>query len=282
MTFLERIAGEMPVTRQTETARPITQADLAALVKAIGGQALYTVGRSLVAAYMHLMLDVDIQRHARLPEGPKILAANHPTSLDPFYILDLLPEPVSVLITAATFDVPVLGTYLRATAHVPAARGSGGATVEAVSRQIQAGRSVAIFPEGALSPLAGGFHRPHSGVARVALRTGTPVIPVGIGLQQERIRALGADIQGSKATGHFYTSGPYAMTVGQPLYFEGDVQDHERVRAVAGQIMNHIRSLAHESECRIRTAQATEADALRAPAWPASTAGAPAPARSLR
>jgi 1-acyl-sn-glycerol-3-phosphate acyltransferase len=220
------------------------------------------------------MLDVDIQWHAPLPEGPKILAANHPTTTDPLYILTLLPEPVSVLITAASFDVPGVGAYLRATGHMPAVRSSGGATVDAMVRQVEAGRSVTIFPEGTLSPLAGGFHWPHSGVARVALRTGAPVIPVGIGLQRDRIRVTEAKVDGDKATGHFYPSGPYAITVGQPLTFEGDVRDREWVRAVAGQIMNHICSLARESERRIERAQAAEAGARPAPAWPASPAGA--------
>jgi 1-acyl-sn-glycerol-3-phosphate acyltransferase len=203
-----------------------------------------------MTAYTRLMLDVDIQWHAPLPEGPKILAANHPTTTDPLYLLTLLSEPVSFLVTAASFDVPVVGAYLRVTGHVPAVRGSGGATVEAIARQVKAGRSVAIFPEGALSPLGGGFHQPHSGVARVALRTGAPVVPIGIGLERERIRVKEAEVGGDKAIGHFYLTGPYAITVGRPLTFAGDVRDRERVHAVARQIMHQIRDLARESERR--------------------------------
>jgi 1-acyl-sn-glycerol-3-phosphate acyltransferase len=229
----------------------------------------YRLGRSVVDLYARAMLKMDIQWRAPLPDGPKILAANHPTTTDPFYILTLLSEPVSVLVTAAAFDVPGFGDYLRATGHVPAVRGSGGATVEA-------GRSVAIFPEGALSPLAGGFHRPHSGVARVTLRTGAPVIPVGIGLQRERIRVTKTDVDGDTVIGHLYTSGPYAMTVGRPLTFKGDVQDREHVHAVAGHIMHHIHSLARESEGRIERAQAAEAGTLPTTAWPASPTGASA------
>jgi len=241
---------------------------------------LYQMGRSLMTAYTSLMLNVNTRWHAPLPEGPMILASNHPTTTDPLYLLPLLSQPVSFVITAASFDVPVAGAYLRAAGHVPAVRGSGGATVDAVARQVEAGRSVAVFPEGALSPLGGGFQRPHSGVARVALRTGAPVIPIGIGLQRHRIRVTEAVVDGEKATGHLYTSGPYAITVGRPLTFEGDVRDQERVRAVAGHIMHHIRDLASESESRIRPAQATEAGALPAPAWPTSPAGAAATARS--
>ena len=264
MISLRQIAGELPATNTNRKTWPIRRSNLAQTEKAFLDQALYKMGRSFLSAYMRLMLDVDIRWHAPLPEGPKILVANHPCSIDPFYIQTLLSEPVSVLITAAAFEVPVFGAYLQATGHIPAVRGSGGSTVEAVVRRVEAGRSVAIFPEGALSPLGGGFQRPHSGVARVALHTGAPVIPVGIGLQQEHLRVTKTSKDGENVIGHLYTSGPYAMTVGQPLYFEDDVLDRERVRSVAGQIMHHIRNLAYESECRISPAQGVEAATMPA------------------
>jgi 1-acyl-sn-glycerol-3-phosphate acyltransferase len=269
MIFLEQ-------TELTANAWPFKRPDglkatgLAPSANGFYEKVLYQMGRSLMTAYTSLMLSLDTRWHAPLPEGPMILAPNHPTTTDPLYLLPLLSRPVSFVITAASFDVPVVGAYLRAAGHVPAVRGSGGATVAAISRQVEAGRSVALFPEGALSPLGGGFHRPHSGVARVALRTGAPVVPIGIGLQRDRIHVTEAVVDGEKATGHLYPSGPYAITVGRPLYFAGDVRDRERVLDTAGTIMHHIRDLARESESRIRQARAAEACALPAPAWPAS------------
>jgi 1-acyl-sn-glycerol-3-phosphate acyltransferase len=254
MDFPGQIAGELPATRPTANARLNKQPNVRPSENVLYGKTLYHMGRSLMAVYMRFMLNVDIRWHAPLPEGPKILAPNHPTTTDPLYLLPLLPEPVSFVVTAASFDVPVVGAYLRAAGNVPAIRGSGGATVDTIVRQVEAGRSVAIFPEGALSPLAGGFHRPHSGVARVALRTGAPVIPVGIGLQRDRIRVTEAQVDGDKAIGHFYLGGPYAITVGRPLTFAGDVQDRERVRAAAAHIMDHIRNLARQSERRVARA----------------------------
>lgn len=264
MLSLRQITGDLPATNPKRKTWPIRRFNLAPMEKVFSEKAIYKIGRTFLSAYMRLMLDVDIRWHAPLPEGPKILAANHPCSIDPFYILTLLSEPVSVLVTAAAFEVSIFGAYLQATGHIPAVRGSEGSTVEAVVRRVEAGRSVAIFPEGALSPLGGGFQRPHSGVARVALRTRAPVIPVGIGLQREHIRVTKTSIDGENVIGHFYTSGPYAVTVGQPLTFEGDVLDHDRVRSVAGQIMHHIRNLANESECRISSAQGVEAATMPA------------------
>jgi len=274
MVWLER---NQPKINKCLLAQPnrLKVISLASSADALFEKALYETGRSLMVAYTRLMLDVDIQWRAALLEGPKILAPNHPTTTDPLYLLALLSEPASFVITAAAFDIPGVGAYLRSTGHVPAIRGSGGATVNAIANQVEAGRNVVIFPEGALSPLAGGFHRPHSGVARVALRTGAPVIPVGIGLQRDRIRVTEARVDGDTATGLFYPSGPYAMTLGRPLYFGGDARDRERTRAVAGHIMNHIRNLVHESQDRIDRSQAAETVTLPAPAWLKS------PARSL-
>ncbi len=264
MLSLRQIAGKLPVSNTKIKSWPIKRTKLKPMTYLFLETALDGMGRSFLCTSMNLILDVDIRWHAPLPEGPKILVANHPTSLDPVYIQVLLSEPVSVLITAAAFEVPVFGAYLQATGHIPAVRGSGGTTVEAVVRRVEAGRSVAIFPEGALSPLGGGFQRPHSGVARVALRTGAPVIPVGIGLQQEHIRVTKTSKDGENVIGHLYTRGPYAMTVGKPLYFEGNVLDRELVRSAARQIMHHIRNLAYESECRISPAQSVEAATLPA------------------
>ena len=84
---------------------------------------------------------------------------------------------------------------------------------------------MAIFPEGAINPLNGGFHHPHTGAARPALSTGAPVIPVGIGLQRERIRLVETEMEGKPEVTTGYLGGPYAMTVSQPLRFAGDVED---------------------------------------------------------
>ncbi len=218
---------------------------------------LYWMGRTMVDLFTRLSLDRDIAWHAPLPEGPKILAANHPTTTDPFYILTLTSEPVSVLVTGGAFDVPLFGSYLRQAGHIPVLRNSGGSTIRAATEKLRNGGSVAIFPEGSLSPIDGhiGFHPPHSGVARLALGTGAPVIPVGIGLQQEQIRFVETELDGKPESARLYPRGPYAMTVGEPLRFEGNVEDRDLVRSVSGQIMERIMVLSRESTFRIEAPQ---------------------------
>jgi 1-acyl-sn-glycerol-3-phosphate acyltransferase len=221
-------------------------------------QALYWLGRSVVALCARTMLRMDMQWRALLPSGPKILAANHPTTTDPFLILTLLPEQISVLVTGGAFEIPGFGAYLRRAGHIPVIRDSGGATVRAAQAHLEAGRTMAIFPEGALSPLAGGlgFHRPHSGVARLALATGAPVIPVGIGLDPIKIRFVDVEVGVTSEEGRFYTGGPCAITVGGPMSFKGDVEDWDYVRLVSGRIMDRIAHLSRDSAGRIKPSPA--------------------------
>ncbi len=222
--------------------------------KAASERFWYKLGRSAVSLFTRTALDMDLQWHGRLPEGPKILAANHPTTTDPFFILTLLPEQTSVLVTGGAFEVPLFGPYLRNAGHVPVLRNSGGATIRQATDLLRSGRTVAIFPEGALSPLKGGigFHRPRSGVARLALSSGAPVIPVGIGLQEDRIRTVAVEMEGGQEEGRFYTGGQYAVTVGKPMWFEGNVDNWEYVRLVSGRIMQRIERLSQQSALRIQ------------------------------
>jgi 1-acyl-sn-glycerol-3-phosphate acyltransferase len=237
---------------------------LAPWIEAASATALYWLGRAAVDFYLKTVLRQDVHWHAALPEGPKIVAANHPTTTDPFYILALIPEQVHVLVTGGAFTVPGFGAYLERTGHVPVVRNSGGATVEAARRLLEAGQTIVIFPEGALSPLEGalsplegsiGFHQAHSGVARLALSTGAPVIPVGIGLQPALIRFLEVELDGRPEMSRLYLHGRYATTVGKARYFEGNADDRAQVRAVSGQIMDIIARLSRESTARIGAAQ---------------------------
>jgi 1-acyl-sn-glycerol-3-phosphate acyltransferase len=224
---------------------------------------LSRAGQAAARLYTAAFLRADVEWQAPLPPGAKILAANHPATTDPFYLLSLTAEAVSLLITGCAFKLPLAGAVLRASGHVPARLGSGGATVEALRRRLLAGKTVGIFPEGALSPAEGGLHPAHSGVARLALGTGAPVIPVGVALDWQRVRPFVAVIEGEAEPGRLYLRGPYAMTVGKALHFEGSGDDRSQVRAAAGRIMEQIGLLADRSARRL----AARASASARPSW---------------
>ncbi len=215
---------------------------------------LYKAGRALVCLYARLMLQVDVSWHVPLPAGPKLIVANHPSTTDPFYLNLLSSQPMNLLLIDHPFLVPVFGTYLRWAGHVPVVPGQGRSAFDDAYRLLKKGRTVALFPEGDISPRGGGLHPPHTGAARLALLTGVPIVPVGIYLPLWRCRTIVSHIAGRDYVGYWYMRGTYSMTVGQALYGEGDVEDRAGVGRLSNRIMQQIHALALESEWRVKGA----------------------------
>ena len=220
---------------------------------------LYRWGVSTVELLVGLLFQMSVVRQAPMPEGPKIIAPNHPSTTDPFLILTLTSEKISILIDDRLFKVPVFGDYLKAVDHIPVVPGRGREAFDEARRRLDSGHNVAIFPEGAISPSDGGLYPPRTGAARLALLTGAPIIPIGIHLDPTRIRRINTEIDGKIAMGTWYLGGPYAMTVGEPLRVEGHVEDRQSVIEASERIMRYIAHLAQESAYRMATSQALAA-----------------------
>lgn len=218
-------------------------------------EALYRTMRAAIKVYARLKFDLDVVEHETLSKGPKILAPNHPVTNDPFLVALLAPGKPRILIHETLFKVPGFGTLLRWMRHVPVIDGHGRLAYETAKWLLATGHTVVIFPEGRVSPIEGGFYPPHTGVVRLALETGVPVVPVGIHLDRKRIRAIGTQVAGQEELGLWYFGGPYAMTVGEPFRLEGDVEDWTQVRRLSTELMARIGRLVDESTCRVeRTA----------------------------
>jgi len=218
---------------------------------------LYFFSKPVVKSYMAAMLRTNVFRHGQMPEGAKIIAANHPSTTDPFFVASLARQQVYILINNVLFQVPILGTYLHKSGHIPVIAGNGQAAMRAALELLAEGKTVVIFPEGDLSPIEGGFLPPRTGVARLALLSGAPVIPVGIHLERERLHTIRSIVKGRVEYGRWYIRGKYNMTVGQPLYFRGDPEDRPYVRAVAERVMQHITEMARQSENRMHQGPAS-------------------------
>ncbi|MCP4540582.1 MAG: 1-acyl-sn-glycerol-3-phosphate acyltransferase [Chloroflexi bacterium] len=212
---------------------------------------LFWLSRPIIFLYARVMLSMDIFWHAPLPSGPQLIVANHPSFTDPFFVALVSSQPVKILIIVSAFLVPLFGRYLRLSGHVPVDPNKGREAFEKAKQLLEEGRSVVIFPEGDASPRYGGFRKPRTGVARLALLTGAPVVPVGIHLPRERLLTIHGTVAGKRSAGYWYLRGPYNMTVGQALRFEGDVQDRACVSSVSEKIMQRIITLADESEQRM-------------------------------
>ncbi|MBX9244436.1 1-acyl-sn-glycerol-3-phosphate acyltransferase [Actinotalea ferrariae] len=117
-------------------------------------------------------------------DGGFIAAANHMTNVDPLTFAHFLYDngiAPKILAKSSLFTVPVVGGLLRASGQIPVYRNTveAGKSLAAAIDAIAAGECVAVFPEGTLTrepdlwPMAG-----KTGVARLALTTRAPVVPI--------------------------------------------------------------------------------------------------------
>ena len=114
-------------------------------------------------------------------EGPVIFAANHRSFLDPFVISAIQKRPLYFVAKRELFEKSRLQRwFLNALGAFPIDRGSGDDASMAVARKIlERGDGVMIFPEGTrVRP--GPLGHARSGVGRLALETGAPVVPVAV------------------------------------------------------------------------------------------------------
>jgi 1-acyl-sn-glycerol-3-phosphate acyltransferase len=212
----------------------------------------YKVARGMIRLYSHVMLNMDVLWHGEMPVGPKIYVANHPSATDPFVLHLLSHEPMSVMIVSTAFAFPLFGEYIRRAGQIQVSPGEGARAMEQAKEFLKAGYSVGIFPEGGFSPQTGGFRQPRSGAARLALSTGVPIIPVGIYLPRERSLRISSHLNGKPTLGYWYLHGPYGITIGKPVKLEGEPTNPEHVQSQSRTIMGWIKSLAQESEFRVR------------------------------
>ncbi len=217
----------------------------------ISQKLFYQFGRRLICTYVKFQLKMDVFWETHLPVGPKLIVANHPSTTDPFYLLTLFPDPLSILIIEHAFRAPIFGSILHHSGHIPVRAADKRAAFDAAHTCLKDGRTVAIFPEGDLSPREGGSLPAHSGAARLALMTGVPVVPVGIYFQRNRARRMVSKFGDKTETGYWYLRGPYGITIGEPMKFEGNVEDHAQVKSISQRIMDMINTLAGESQRRM-------------------------------
>ncbi len=213
---------------------------------------IYEMIIASVRVYSFLFLRMDVQWHKRPPSGPKLWIANHPSASDPFLIHTLSERHLAVLLSNNSFKFPVLGFFVRHAGQIQVVPGQGEQILERARDLLKAGCSVGVFPEGTFSPPQGGYQQPRNGAARLALSTGMPVMPVGIYLPREKLVKASSKVEGKPAIGYWYLHGPYAVTVGKPMVFEGDPQNKDHVESTTRSMMQRIRSLAQESQQRLQ------------------------------
>jgi 1-acyl-sn-glycerol-3-phosphate acyltransferase len=170
--------------------------------------------------------------------GPVILAANHQSFVDEFFVPIGARRQVFYFAKAEYFTAPglrgrAMAAFFRGMGQVPVERGdmrSAAAVIDIGVEVLAEGRALGIFPEGTRSP-DGRLYKFRTGVARLALRSGAAVVPVGL---------VGTrDVQPPNS--RRWHRKPVAVHFGPPLDFS-DLRAQERSARVLRDVTETVRA----------------------------------------
>ena len=197
-------------------------------------------------------------------EGPVILCPNHLSFMDSLFMPLLLPRRVVFLGKSDYFDKWYVSWFFRSVGVIPVRREggeAGEAALKAGVEQLQKGLAVAIYPEGTRSP-DGKLYRGKTGAARMALRAGCPIVPVGL---------IGTyDVQPHNKKLPRFRGIRVGVRYGRPLEFsryEGKEDDRFVLRSITDEILYELMLLTgqeyvDEYAAKAKAAQAEESRKL--------------------
>ncbi|MER7633070.1 MULTISPECIES: lysophospholipid acyltransferase family protein [Streptomyces rochei group] len=201
-----------------------------------------TVGGSLKLAFRPWVEGLE-----HIPaEGPAILASNHLSFSDSFFLPAVLDRKVTFIAKAEYFNTPgvkgrLTAAFFKGVGQLPVdrsgARGAGEAAIKSGIEVLERGELFGIYPEGTRSPDGRLYRGKPGGLARVALATGAPVIPVAM-IDTEKIQPPGKVMPKLMRPG---------IRIGEPLDFtryQGMEHDRFVLRAVTDEVMYEIMKLS--------------------------------------
>ncbi len=176
--------------------------------------------------------------------GSAILASNHLAVADSFYLPLVSPRRITFLakqeyFTGSGLKGAILRWFYSSTGQVPIDRSSGDsaqAALDTAARILGEGKLLGMYPEGTRSP-DGRLYKGKTGLARLALHTGVPVIPVAM-IGTNKVNPPGSKtLRFARVTVRFGKPMDFAR-------FEGLAGNHFIERAVADEVMYELMGLS--------------------------------------
>lgn len=113
-------------------------------------------------------------------EGPLIIVSNHVSMTDPPVLSTSIPRDIVFMAKEEIFSDPMLGPLARAWHSFPVRRGQlDREALRQADQVLRDGLALGMFPE-AMRSTTGKMQQGYTGVALIALRSKSPILPVGI------------------------------------------------------------------------------------------------------
>ena len=209
----------------------------------------YVVLKMLVTRVSLLIYRPHVEGRENIPDhGPVILASNHLSFIDSNIIPMVAPRKVAFIAKAEYFESAgfkglLMKSFFTAIGAVPVRRGDHRAAQEALDTSlavIESGTAFGIYPEGTRS-LDGRLYRGRVGVAWLALKSGAPIIPVGL-VDTQKLLPLGAKLPRLHRVTIRFGTPIEAARIGFPG--EAVATNARARRAVTDAVVNEIQKLS--------------------------------------
>ncbi|GAA1360534.1 1-acyl-sn-glycerol-3-phosphate acyltransferase [Brevibacterium luteolum] len=201
--------------------------------------------RIIVGPFLRALFRPWVRGLENIPEsGGAIIAGNHLSFMDSIFVPLVAPRPVVYLAKKDYFTGRgVKGTatrwFFRLTNQLPMDRSGGSASEASLHsglKVLNGGNLLGIYPEGTRSP-DGNLYRGRTGVARLVLEAGVPVVPVAL-IGTDKVQPVGRMLPRLRRIG---------VVFGEPLDFseyEGMAGDRFLLRSITDDIMYEILRLS--------------------------------------
>jgi len=195
----------------------------------------YYVGRLLVRMFLLLLTRWQIKGRENIPsQGALLIVANHLHLADPPLLVVSLSRKVIFMAKKELFHFRLIGYFVRGFGAFSVHRGQlDKKALRQVYQLLADGQAVVMFPEGTRSKNAQLQHA-FPGAALIALRSGVPILPVGIN-GTEKIKGVAWILHRPRIT----------VNIGHPFYLPSVNSKLTKVELAefTNSIMEHIAEL---------------------------------------
>jgi len=204
---------------------------------------IYWLVRWIAAPLGKIIFKTKIIGKENIPKPPAIFAMNHSDHSDSVFVSMITRKRVYFLVHYTALEPPFKTRYLVRLAKnviTKKEKGRSQETVDEVVRILKKRKYFAIFPEGTIKG-KNKMLKGHTGVARIALQSKAPVVPIAIinnhGMWPDQTTIIPRMIK--KVT----------IRIGNPLYFKeyyGQQNNRKITRKVTDRVMEEIKKLYKE------------------------------------